>query len=103
MTNKPLVAPADCKRHDSRYQALTQWFYGFNSRLVLPSTDPVVLWVHFPVGAGSSHTKDFKNGNGPCLHDNQDEVGTTKHNWSAWCQYNVNGWVSMWAYDMLSQ
>ena len=32
-----------------------------------------------------------------------DEVGTTKHNWSAWCQYNVTGWVSMWAYDMLSQ
>ena len=22
---------------------------------------------------------------------------------SAWCQYNVTGWVSMWAYDMLSQ
>ena len=30
-------------------------------------------------------------------------VGTTKHNWSAWCQYNVTGWVSMWACDMLSQ
>ena len=28
---------------------------------------------------------------------------TTKHNWSAWCQYNVTGWVSMCAYDMLSQ
>ena len=25
------------------------------------------------------------------------------HNWSARCQYNVTGWVSMWAYDMLSQ
>ena len=22
---------------------------------------------------------------------------------SARCQYNVTGWVSMWAYDMLSQ
>ena len=31
----------------------------------------------------------------------QDEVGTTKHNWAAWCQYNVSGWGSMWAYDML--
>ena len=31
------------------------------------------------------------------------EEGTTKHNWSARCQYNVTGWVSMWAYDMLSQ
>ena len=34
---------------------------------------------------------------------NQDEVGTTKHNWSAWCQYNVTWWVSTWAYDMLPQ
>ena len=25
-----------------------------------------------------------------------------KHNWLALCQYNVTGWVSMWAYDMLS-
>ena len=28
---------------------------------------------------------------------------TTKHNWSARCQYNVTGWVGMWACDMLSQ
>ena len=28
---------------------------------------------------------------------------TMKHNWLARCQYNVNGWVSMRAYDMLSQ
>ena len=28
---------------------------------------------------------------------------TTKHNWLARCQYKVTGWVSMWAYDMLSQ
>ena len=57
------------------------------------------------VGAGPSHTKDIKNGSGPCLHGTQDEVGTTKHKWSARCQYNVTGWpwVSMWAYDMLSQ
>ena len=27
------------------------------------------------------------NGSGPCLHGTQDEVGTTKHNWSAQCQY----------------
>ena len=55
-----------------------------------------VLWVRFPVGAGSSHTKDFRNGSGPCLHGTHDEGGTTE-------QYNVTGWVSMWAYDMLSQ
>ena len=56
-----------------------------------PSSNQVVLWVQFPVGAGSSHTKDFKNGSSSCLHGTQDEVGTTKHNWSAWCQYNVTG------------
>ena len=58
MTNRSSVAPADRK-----------------SRL---STDQVVLWVQFLVGAGSSHTKDFKNGSGPCLH------GTYKspQNWS---------------------
>ena len=67
------------------------------------STDQEVLWVRFPVAAGSSHTKDVKNGSGLCLHGTDDEVGTTKHNWSAWCQYNVTGWVSMWACDMLSQ
>ena len=36
------------------------------------------------------------------MHGTQDEVGTTKHNWSARCQYNVTGWVSMWDIDMLS-
>ena len=55
----------------------------------------MVLRVHFPVAAGSSHTKDVKNGSGPCLHGTHDEEGTTKHNWSARCQYNVTGWVSM--------
>ena len=67
--------------------ALTKWFYRFN----------------FPVAAGSSHTKDVKNGSGPCLHGTHDEVGTMKCNSLASCQYNVTGWVSMWAYDMLSQ
>ena len=42
-------------------------------------------------------------GSDPWLHGMYDEVGTTKHNWSARCQYNVTGWVSMWACDMLSQ
>ena len=37
---------------------------------------------------GSSHTKDVKNGSGPSLHGIHDDV---------------TGWVSMWAYDMLSQ
>ena len=59
-----------------------------------PSTDQVVLWVQLSVGAGPSHTKDFNNGSSPCLHGTQDEVGTTKHNWSAWCQYNVTGGVA---------
>ena len=54
---------------------MTKRFYGFDSRLVL----------------GSSHTKDFKNGSGTCLHGTLHEVGTTKHNWSAWCEYNVTG------------
>ena len=67
------------------------------------STDQVVLWVRFPVAAGSSHTKDVKNESGPCLHGLRDETRTTKHNWPARCQYNVTGWVSMWAYDMLSK
>ena len=62
-----------------------------------------VSWVRFPVAAGSSHTKDVKNESGPCLHGTHDEVGTAKHNWLACCQYDVTGWVSMWAYDMLSQ
>ena len=39
----------------------------------------MVLWVQFPVGAGSSRTKDVKNCSGYCLHGTQDEVGTTKH------------------------
>ena len=40
------------------------------------------MWVQFPVSAGSSYTKDVKNGNGPYLHDTKDEVGTT----------NITGW-----------
>ena len=48
-------------------------------------------------------SKTLKNGSGLLLHDAHNEGGTTKHNWLAWCQYNVTGWVSMWAYDMLSQ
>ena len=55
------------------------------------------------VNISPSHTKDFKTGSGVCLHVTQDEVETTKHNWSARCQYNVTGWCSMWAYDMLFQ
>ena len=39
--------------------------------------------------------KTFKNGSGLFLHGTHDEVGTMKHNWSARCQYNVTGWVSM--------
>ena len=46
-----------------------------------PSTDQVGLWVRFRIVAGSSHTKDSKKGSDPCLHDIQDEVGTTKCDW----------------------
>ena len=42
MTYRPSVAPADYKRQ----------------RQGEPSTDHVVLWVRFLVGAGFSHTKD---------------------------------------------
>ena len=64
-------------------------YKNYKIRLRGPSTDQDFLGVRFPVGAGSSHTKDVKNGSGPCLHGTHDEVGTTKHNWSARCQYNM--------------
>ena len=66
---------------------MSKRFCGFDSRLLL---GPVIL-------------KTFKNGSGLFLHGTHDEGRTTKHNWSARCQYNVTGWLSMWAYDMLSQ
>ena len=84
--NRPSVAPAD-QGEGRGDPALTKWFYGFDSWLVL----------------GPGHTKDIENGSGPCLHGTQDEVGTMKHNWSARCQHYVTVWVSMWAYDMFSQ
>ena len=37
-----------------------------------PSTDHEVLWVRFPVAAGSSHTKDVTNWSGPYLHGTHD-------------------------------
>ena len=46
VTNRSSVAPADRKRR----------------RKGGPSTDQEDLWVRFLVGAGSSHTKDVKNG-----------------------------------------
>ena len=64
-------------------QQLTKWFNGFDSLSVLGPVIPET--------------------GGPCLHGTQVEVGTTKYNWLARNQYNVTGWVSMWAYDMLSQ
>ena len=67
--------------------ALTKRICGFDSQLLLGPVIP----------------KTFKNGSGLFLHGTHDEGGTTTHNWSAQCQYNVTGWVSMWAYDMLSQ
>ena len=57
----------------------------------------------FHLNWGAVIPKTFKNGSGRFLHGTHDEGGTTKHDWSAPCQLNVTGWVSMWAYDMLSQ
>ena len=84
---RPSVALLIVKGDDRGDPALTKRFYGFDSRLVL----------------GQSHTKDVENGSGPCLHGTQHEVGIMKHNWWAWFQYSVTGWVSVWAYDTLSQ
>ena len=85
--NRSSVAPADRKRR----------------QLGEPSTDQEDLLVRFLVAAGPSYTKDGKNGSGPCLHGTHDEVGTTQYNWLARCQYNLTGWFSMWADDMLSK
>ena len=63
---------------------MTKWFYGFNSQLVQGPVIPKTLSLKLVVG--------------PCLHGTQDEVGTIKHNWSAWCQYNATGWVRMLAH-----
>ena len=78
MTNRSSVAPADCKQR----------------RKGGSSTNQEVLLVRFPVSAGSSHTKYIKNGSDPYLRGTQDEVGTTKHNWSA---------RDMWACHIFSQ
>ena len=75
------------KGDDRGGPALTKRICGFDSWLLLGPVIP----------------KTFKNGSVLFLHGTHDEGGTTKHNWSARCQYNVTGWVSMWAYDMLSQ
>ena len=45
MTNRPSVPPADHKMQQKGG----------------PSTDQVVLWARFPVGAWSSHSEDIKN------------------------------------------
>ena len=77
---------------------LNHFSLGF--RIVKLALSEQVLGSHSP--STSSHTKDVKNGSGSSLHGTYDG-GTTKHNWSAQCQYNVTGWVSILAYDMLSQ
>ena len=40
MTNGPSVAPADLKGDDRGDPALTKWFYGFHSQLVLGTVIP---------------------------------------------------------------
>ena len=69
---------------------------------VRPSTNQEVYGFDSWLVMGPGHTKDFENSSGLCLHGTEDEVGTTKHNWLAMCQYNVTGWVSMWVYGMLT-
>ena len=66
---------------------MTKRICGFDSRLLLGPVIP----------------RTFKNRSGLFLHGTHDEGGTTKHNWSARCQYIVTGWVSMWAYDLASE
>ena len=85
MTNRSslLIVKGD----DRGDPALTKRICGLASQLLLGPVIP----------------KDVLNGSGPCLHGTHDEGGTKKHNWSARCQYNVTAWVSMWAYDMVSQ
>ena len=63
------------------------------------SLAPPPLPCCIPPHRARVQSKGFENGSGPCLHGTYDEVGTTKHNWSVQCQYNVIEWVSMWAYD----
>ena len=45
------------------------------------------------------------NGSGCYLHGTRYDVRTIKHNWSAWCQYNMTGWHvgGVWVYYMFSQ
>ena len=86
MTNRSSVAPVDHKGDNRGDPAPTKRFCGFDSQLLLGQFIPNTL----------------KMGVVPCLHGTNDVVATTKRNWSARCQY-VTGWVSMWAYDMLSQ
>ena len=73
------MAPADLKSDNRGDPGLTNRFMG-----------SIPLWL------SSSHTKDIKNGSGPCLNGTQDEVGTKKHNWSALCQYNGLGGLACW-------
>ena len=64
-----------CAWPDRGDPSLTKRICGFDSRLLL---GPVIQ-------------KTFKNGSGLFLHGTHDEGGTTKHNWSARCQYKVTG------------
>ena len=82
MTNRSSVAPADRKSDDRGDSALTMGLI------------PGWCWVQ-------SYQIILK-WEWSCLHGTQDKVGTSKHNCLARCQYNVTGWVSMWACDMLS-
>ena len=73
--NRPSEAPSDCKRRWKGGPRTDQEVSEFYSMLVLG-----------PLGS----YRRLKNGSGCCF-------GTTKHNWSTWCQYNVTGRGSMWA------
>ena len=49
-----------------------------------------------PVGAQA--TVDYQQ----TVNKRHQSYKTMQHNWSAECQYNLTGWVSMWDYDLFS-
>ena len=49
-----------------------------------------------PVGAQA--TVDYQQ----TVNKRHQSYKTMQHNWSAQCQYNLTGWVSMWDYDLFS-
>ena len=66
---------------DMKYTHLNTTLWGPGLGLLMDLPGGKYLWVPFLVGAGSRPYD--RHGSVPCLHGTHDEVGTTKHNWSA--------------------